>query len=164
MIRTLLIGLLLLTASSAHAQQMLMTRVGLKADIAFEYLRTTLEEHGYSVAHIQTCNDGLADFGYKSDFYRVIFFGKGHEVRALSAKYPEIIPYLPLKVVIFAEKDETVLTVLNPLEIAHYFPQRELKVYFQRWHSDVESIFQDMRQAADLHEPPAPEFVPPPEG
>ena len=110
-------------------------------------LLQTLEEYGYAVAHVQRCDGGMADFGYKSDLYRVVFFGKIDEVRYLSDKYPQVIPYLPLKILLFAEKDETVLVALNPLELAKWFAAEELHSQMQRWHSDIRAILLEMRAA-----------------
>ena len=128
----------------AQAENTLMMRTDYPFERAIGILQQTLGEYGYQVAHVQRCDGGMSDFGYKSDFYRVVFFGKIEEVRRLSAKYPELVPYLPLKILLFAEKDETVLVALNPLELANYFDSRELQVQFQRWHSDVRAIFAEL--------------------
>ena len=39
--------LLLLSAGTVLADGMLMTRVAMKADLAIEYLKAAIEEHGY---------------------------------------------------------------------------------------------------------------------
>lgn len=148
---TLALVLFFAITAVVQANSLIMGRVSLKAEIAYAYLTSSLEEHGYTIAHVQTCDLGLADFGYKSDFYRVIFFGKLEEVRELSAKFPELVPYLPLKIAIFAEKDETVLTALDPTGLADYFPSKELRIQFVRWHSDLESIMHDMQVAGQTH-------------
>lgn len=141
-----------LMAGQVAAQNMLMVRTSEKFETTMAILQQTLAEYGYAVAHVQRCDGGMADFGYKSDFYRVVFFAKVDEVRRLSAKYPELVPYLPLKILLFAEKDETVLVALNPLELARRYPTRELQVQFKRWHSDIDAILQEVRKA----HPPAP--------
>ncbi len=131
--------------TQVSAGHTLMVRTAHSFETAMGILQQTLEEYGYSVAHVQRCDGGMADFGYKSDFYRVVFFGKIDEVRDLSDKYPELIPYLPLKILLFAEKDETVLVALNPLELAELFEPGDLRIQFKRWHSDVTSILQEVR-------------------
>lgn len=148
---TLLLVSLLCFSQVKASEYLLMWRMPLKAPIALEYLTTSLEEHGYTVAHLQKCDGGMQDFGYESDFYRVVFFGKVEEVRKLSNNYPELIPYLPLKMVVFAEKDETVLTILNPLGLMKYFPSQTLHTHFRRWHNDINSIFRDMDMADEHH-------------
>ena len=136
---------MLLCAARVSAQQTLMVRTSHSFESAMGILQQTLEEYGYAVAHVQRCDGGMAEFNYKSDFYRVVFFGKFDEVRRLSDKHPELIPYLPLKILLFAEKDETVLVALNPLELAKLFQRGDLQVQFKRWYSDIRSILQEIR-------------------
>jgi uncharacterized protein (DUF302 family) len=135
-----------LIAGQAAAQPTLTARTALNFEQAMGALTQTLGEYGYTVAHVQRCDGGMSDFGYKSDFYRVVFFGKIDEVRSLSKKHPELVPYLPLKMLLFAEKDETVLVVLNPLDLVRHFESDELRVQFQRWHSDIRAILNEMRE------------------
>ena len=116
-------------------------------EIVFAYAKSSIEEHGYSVAHIQLCDGGMTDFGYKTDFYRVLFFGKLAEVRRISEKYPELVSYVPLKLAVIAEKDDTLLTVLNPEVLAPYFADAEVQIQLSRWHSDLESILDDVRRS-----------------
>ena len=136
---------LALFSGALNAQPTLMARTGMKFEDAMDVLTQTLGEYGYTVAHVQRCDGGMADFGYKSDFYRVVFFGKIDEVRRLSQEHPELVPFLPLKMLLFAEKDETVFVILNPLDLARHFESEELQVQFQRWHSDIRSILGEMR-------------------
>ena len=147
LLRGLLAALAMLMTSVATADSMLMGRVPLRAEIVLEYVKTSIEEHGYAIAHIQLCDGGMKDFGYESDFYRVVFFGKIDEVRMISERYPELVSYLPLKIAVIAEKDETLLTVLNPEALAPYFDDATLQIQLGRWHSDLVSIFEDVRRA-----------------
>jgi uncharacterized protein (DUF302 family) len=140
--------LALALVAPATAETTLLTRTAYPFERAMGILQQTLAEYGYQVAHVQRCDGGMADFGYKSDLYRVVFFGKIDEVRQLSARYPELVPYLPLKILLFAEQQETVMVALNPLELANYFEGRELQVQFQRWHSDLRAIFAELGPAA----------------
>ena len=141
-----LLGVALAGPLAAQETTLLM-RTGHPFETSMDILQQTLAEYGYKVAHVQRCDGGLADFGYQSDRYRVVFFGKVAEVRALSEAYPELVPYLPLKILLFAEKDETVAVALNPLELAQYFPAPRLQVQFRRWHSDLSAILEELRQA-----------------
>jgi uncharacterized protein (DUF302 family) len=143
--------LLVVIAGPVRSENMLMSRIPLAADVVLAYLQSSIEEHGYSIAHLQTCDDGLGDFGYKSDFYRVVFFGKVGEARRISARYPELVSYLPLKIAVIAERDETLLTVLNPEALEPYFPQEEIQIQLGRWHNDLVSILGDVRRATAEH-------------
>ena len=132
---------------TAQAENMLMSRVPLAADIVLAYAQSSIEEHGYSIAHMQTCDDGLGDFGYKTDYYRVLFFGKGEEVRQISADYPELVSYLPLKLAVIAERDETLLTILNPEALLPFFADEAVKIQLGRWHNDLVSILDDVARS-----------------
>ena len=146
-LKMFLLGAVLVIAHASVADNMIMARVPLRAEIVLEYVKASVEEHGYTVAHLQLCDGGMQDFGYKSDFYRVVFFGKVDEVRMVSVHYPELVSYLPLKIAVIAEKDETLLTVLNPEALAPFFPDEALQIQLGRWQSDLVSIFNDVRRA-----------------
>lgn len=139
--------LLLLMPMFAAADNMIMGRVPMRAEIVLEYVKSSIEEHGYTIAHLQLCDGGMTDFGYETDFYRVVFFGKIDEVRMISARYPELVSYLPLKIAVIAEKDETLLTVLNPEALAPFYDDETIQIQLGRWQSDLESIFDDVRRA-----------------
>lgn len=147
-IRILLLASLLM-AGPGLADQMLMARINMKTDLALEYLKTAVEEHGYSVAHIQKCDSGLGGFGFHTDTYRVVFFGKLEEIRRISDKHPEFVAYLPLKIAVEAEKGETVMVAVNPLTFNRYYAaDSDMLVQFERWRNDILSIFNDVHQAA----------------
>ena len=131
-------------ATQVQGQHMLMVRTSHPFEKAMAILQQTLIEYGYQVAHVQRCDGGMADFGYESDFYRVVFFGKLEEVRRLTENYPAIVPYLPLKLLVFAEQDETLLVALNPQELTPYFEGRELRTQFRRWESDIRAIMAEL--------------------
>ncbi|MGB5464670.1 MAG: hypothetical protein WBM84_01175 [Sedimenticolaceae bacterium] len=147
MMRALMAAALLLSAAVCSADNMIMARIPAPADIVFEYVKSSVEEHGYSVAHVQLCDGGMTDFGYKSDLYRVIFFGKLGEVRLISESYPELVAYLPLKIAVIAEAEETLLTVLNPETLAPFFADEAVQIQLGRWHSDLVSILSDVRRS-----------------
>jgi uncharacterized protein (DUF302 family) len=145
--RALMAAVLLLSAALCSADNMIMARIPVPADIVFEYVNSSVEEHGYTVAHVQLCDGGMTDFGYKSDLYRVIFFGKVGEVRLISESYPELVAYLPLKIAVIAEADETLLTVLNPETLAPFFADQAVQTQLGRWRSDLVSILSDVRRS-----------------
>ena len=151
LLRSLALLALLVASAAASADNMIMGRAALRAEIVLEYVKSSIEEHGYSIAHVQLCDGGMKDFGYSSDVYRVVFFGKIDEVRSISEQHPELVSYLPLKIAVIAEKDETLLSVLNPEALTPFFSDRELQIQFARWHSDLKSIFRDVRRSTAEH-------------
>lgn len=103
-------------------------------------LQQAIKRQGYTLSRVQRVDIGLTVRGFKTDKYRVVFFGKADEIHRMIKNYPELIPYLPLKIAIFAEADETLLTTSNPMVLADLFPQTELKKTFSQWHRDVTDI------------------------
>jgi uncharacterized protein (DUF302 family) len=147
-VRKLLVILLILGAGLAFAteQNLVMVRSPAKADHVMDVLKETILEYGYKVAHTQRCDGGMAEFHYKSDFYRVVFFGKVEEVRAVLARHPEMSPYLPLKITVVAENRDTVLAAVDPRALAPMFPgDPELQVLLSRWYNDINAMLEEMR-------------------
>ena len=107
--RLLLIGLIVCSwlASPAYAEDLLMFRSKQTFPEAMLALQTSIAEHGYTLSRVQRVDIGLTKSGYKTDKYRIVFFGKSSEVNAIKFAEPELIPYLPLKIAIFAEGQET---------------------------------------------------------
>ena len=138
---------MLLLSGFAQADNMLMSRIPMRAELVLEYVKSSIEEHGYTIAHLQLCDGGMKDFGYESDLYRVVFFGKLDEVRMISSRYPELVSYLPLKIAVIAEKDDTLVTVLNPEALSPFYAEEEVQIQLGRWHSDLVSILEDVRRA-----------------
>lgn len=142
---TLPIFIFALTCSGfIHAEDLLMARTPATFPETMLKLQTVLKKHGYTLSRVQRVDIGLTAKGYKTDKYRVVFFGREDEVKLITKKYPELIPYLPYKIAIFAEKEETLMVASNP-EILFSDAKGELKNIIKRWHKDLTSIFRDMR-------------------
>jgi len=120
----------------------------MKADMAIEYLKSALEQRGYAIAHTQKCDGGMHSFGYTTDFYRSIFFGKGAEAREISKAHPDFVSYIPLKMTVVAEREETVMSIVNPHVFDRFYSDDPMMLqYFKNWHHDILSIFSDLRAA-----------------
>lgn len=137
----------LLVTAPSHAQDLLMARSPQAFPEAMLTLQDSVREHGYTLSRVQRVDIGLTQFGYQTDKYRVVFFGKKEEIDRLVERHPEMIPYLPLKVAIFAEEHETLLVASNPVRFAQFFPAPDLAIVFQRWENDLRSIMDDVRNA-----------------
>lgn len=141
------LSFLLLMGGSAHASDLIMARSNLAFPEAMLALQTSIKEHGYEVARVQRIDIGLTGMGYKTDKYRVVFVGKPEEMKYLTAKYPQLISYMPPKVSIFAEKGDTVIVTANPRIYAEMVDNKKDKFIFDRWESDIHSVFDDFRNA-----------------
>lgn len=139
--------LLMQSPRLAVAEDMIMTRSVLAFPEAMLALQESITAHGYTVSRVQRIDIGLTGMGYKTDKYRVVFAGKIDEIRELTSKAPQLTPYLPPKISIFAEGDQTILVTINPKEYAAIAGDAVDPVFFDRWESDLRSIFYDVNAA-----------------
>lgn len=133
--------------NNASADEMLIIRSSQNFESTMTLLQNTIAEHGYKVTKVQRVDVGLEAKGYKTDRYRVVFYGKPGEIETLAAKYPKLIPYLPLSVAIFAEESSTIITTARPSLLKKFYPETELKPIFERWEKDLLEIMDNVREA-----------------
>ena len=131
------------------ASDLIMARSHEKFPEAMLTLQTSIKERGYTVARVQRIDIGLTGMGYKTDKYRVVFVGKKDEIQYLTRKYPQLVPYMPPKVSIFAEQADTVVVTVNPDVYKEMVDDEKDKLIFDRWQSDIYSVFHDFSQAAE---------------
>jgi uncharacterized protein (DUF302 family) len=134
-------------AAPAAAGDLMMARVNRMFPEAMALLQSAISERGYTVTRLQQVNENLQRRDFKSDMYRVVYFGKLDEVRQVTARNPELIPFLPLSITIFAEGDQTILVASHPQMLRQFFPDPGLKPYFDRWEKDVVAIMDEVREA-----------------
>lgn len=138
-----LIALLLLSTQS-YAVDLHMARSASSFPETMSKLQETIKNHGYKVSRVQRVDIGLTAMGYKTDKYRVVFYGKAEENARLVKKYPYLIPYLPLKIAIFAEGEETLMIASNPMLLLKQ-SDPGLKPVLKTWETDLEKIIKEMR-------------------
>lgn len=143
----LLLLAVLLISVKLSADSLLMLRVKADFPSAMVDLQKAITDQGYTISRVQRVDIGLIKSGYRTERYRVVFFGKPAEIKRLSRKYPELIPYLPLKIVIFAEGEDTLIVASNPMNLDRFYQKRRLKTYFSRWSHDFQEIFDHIRKA-----------------
>lgn len=142
-----LLPVLVFYFSNSLAENLLMTRSKLEFPETMLAVQGLIADYGYTVSRVQRIDIGLTKSHYKTDKYRVVFFGKAEEIKQLTAKYPGLIPYLPLQVVLFAEENQTVVSSLNPSQLSHVVnADPALQVQFKRWESDLRSLFKEIRE------------------
>ncbi len=139
-------ALLLLLAPAAWAEQLMMVRAERSFPEAMNLLQESIQQHGYQVTRVQRVDVGLGSRGFKTAEYRVVFFGKADEIRRLPDQYPDLVPYLPLKIVIFAEGDTTLALTYNPTMLAAAYPPADLRDQFRRWERDLRAILDRFAQ------------------
>ena len=141
------LGWLLANHPAAYAEEIVMARSTLAFPEAMLALQESIREHGYVVSHVQRVDIGLTGMGYMTDKYRIVFAGKAEEIRKLTAMAPLLIPYMPPKISVFAEGEQTILVTAHPKLYAEIAGDAVDPVIFERWTSDLQSIFHDVRMA-----------------
>jgi len=144
---SLLCTLISMNSYAVVTGEMIMVRSGEAFPEAMATLQDAIRSKGYTLSRIQRVDVGLNAKGYKTDKYRVVFFGKGKQIQQLARQYPQIIPYLPLKIAIYAEGDNTILTSANPAVFLDMFKTPELKPTFELWLKDITEILNTVQNA-----------------
>ena len=135
---------LLAVSNPGQADDLFMARTRLNFPEAMLKLQDSIREQGYTVSRVQRVDIGLTKSGYATDMYRVVFFGKADLIKRLSNDYPQLIPYLPFKIAIFAEGDETLIITANPRQLTDkIYP--ELDPVMKKTEQDLLEIFKLMR-------------------
>lgn len=134
--------------SCAHADEIMMARINQDFPETMLKLQDEIKKQGYTVSRVQRIDIGLTKSGYKTDKYRVVFYGKPDEIKHISNAFPELTPYLPLKIAIFAESGETMLVAANPIILAPE-ASNELQQQLIRWESDLKNLFVMMKKPSD---------------
>ena len=142
-----LLGLCLILAfvltAPVSAEELMMVRVKQSFPEAMLQFQEVIKNHGYTLSRVQRVDIGLSNMGYKTDKYRVVFFGKAEQNRWIIDKHPELIPYLPLKVAIYSEEQDTLLVSPN-LEILINAQDPKLKKIVHDWQHDIQDMFKEM--------------------
>jgi len=137
----------LLSASFfAQAEELIMSRVTQTFPETMVNLQSAIIKTGYKISRVQRVDIGLTKSGFKTDKYRVVFFGKPEEINMLSNNHIDLIPYLPLKISIFSENNETILISNNPLSFSGMYNDIP-KAIFNRWRDDINTIFKLTKNA-----------------
>ena len=125
----------------------MMARVSTQFPEAMTLLQSAISSRGYVVTRLKQVNENLDRRDFKSDMYRVVYFGKHDEVRRAAAKEPGLTPFLPLNITIFAEGDRAIPVTGHPKMLRAFYPDPELKPLFERWEKDVLEIMDEVREA-----------------
>jgi len=142
------LALLLATLTlPAVADQLLIIRTQQSYPEAMSTLQTAISARGYKITRVQNIDVGISKTGHTIDYYKVVFYGKPEEVARIVREHPELIPYLPLNIVIFAEDANTVVATNRPGVLADFFPDPALKPMFMQWEKDLIEIFDEVRAA-----------------
>jgi uncharacterized protein (DUF302 family) len=136
--------LLLFSSFSLAIDSFNVVRVNTNFNNTWQALNDKVDEYNYKTAYLQRCDFALNERDYKSDKYRILFFGEYKKMEYLSRKYSAIVPYLPLKVVVMAEGDNTII-INNPLQILLPTLEDKDKEIINKWQQDLDKIFAEIK-------------------
>lgn len=144
--RRVLFAMLLIGAwLPAHAEPLIMVRAERGFPETMVMLQQVVADYGYTVARVQRVDVGLTSSGYQTAEYRIAFVGKPDEIAHLTTRLPQLAPYLPLKIVLFAEGDSTLALTQNPSALRDFFPgDAELATQAARWERDLRAILDEI--------------------
>ena len=146
-LKGLLMALALLIGLPATAQELFMARSTQSFPEAMLTLQQALRDQGYQISRVQRVDIGLTQSGYKTDKYRVVFYGRKEEVASVIDAHPELAAFLPLKIAIFAEAGDTLLVANNPRNFDALFSHPDLAKLTQRWADDLRVVLDKVRIA-----------------
>lgn len=132
---------LLLIPSFAQADDLIMRRIPVDFPETMITLQASVVAQGYRVSRVQRVDIGLTSSGYDTAEYRLVFMARPDQMDLIETKHPDLIPFVPLKITIFAEGNETILVTLNPLKFNEFFPDEGLGDLFAQWEKDIVEIF-----------------------
>lgn len=131
----------------AQAEGMMMARTKQTFPEAMLKLQDTIAELGYSISRVQRIDIGLTGSGYATDKYRIVFFAKKDEIEIITKLYPHLIPFVPWKIAIFAEQQDTLLVATDPMLLSNSkFKGADL--YLVKWKKDIKTILDTLRESS----------------
>jgi len=145
--RAWVLWLLLALPGVSAGEELLMARIARPFPEAMNALQETIRAGGYTISRVQRVDIGLTSSGFQTAEYRIVFYGRPDELRDLARSHVELIPYLPLNIVIFAEGDESIVLTANPRQLGEFFDKPELKKVFDRWERDTRALFDTLSRA-----------------
>lgn len=138
--------LLSLLIATSHAEELMMARTTQSFPEAMLKLQETILGMGYKISRIQRIDIGLTKSGYETDKYRIVFFATEKDVAEISEKYPHLVPYIPWKIAIFAEQQDTLLVSADPMQFSNKkYPGADK--YLLKWSKDTQKIMHILRQS-----------------
>ena len=132
-------GFLFFSIASVNAEGLMMARTNQTFPEAMLKLQDTIRIMKYKVSRVQRIDIGLTKSGYATDKYRIVFFGDEKEIDFISNKYPHLIPFIPWKIAIFAEQQETLLVSADPMKFSDKkYPGADK--FLLKWQKDTQKI------------------------
>ncbi|MBT3276715.1 hypothetical protein [Candidatus Thioglobus sp.] len=137
--------LMFASVASAGHNELLIERVNAKFSYTWLALDKTIKANGYKAAYLQRCDFALNERHYKSDKYRILFFGQYDEMKRMSAKYPKLSPFFPLKITVMEEGKHTLIIAAPPITLLPLVKTDEDRMLIFRWNEDMKNILKQVK-------------------
>ena len=102
-----------------------------------EHLQELLVAQGYTSLRIQRVDEGLHHHGYDSDKYRILFFSNPKTLEAVTRHSPQLIPFLPHKLILYTEHGKTIVNTVRPKALAQFFQEPALRQTLLQWDEEI---------------------------
>jgi len=116
---------------------------------AMVLLQDAIASHGYKVSRVQHVDKGLRKFGYETGLYRIVFFGRPQQMAMVRENHIGLIPYLPLKIMLYEDGDYVVASALEPATLAAFFDDAEIQLLLDSWQKDLMKILSFYGQCSE---------------
>jgi uncharacterized protein (DUF302 family) len=136
----------LLITTNVFAGSVIMEKTQYDFSHTWLNLQKYTKKQGYNIGFKQRCDLGLKKMHYKSNKYRILFFGKYQEMKDITKRNPEITPHLPLAITSiesYDDKNVTTLVSASPKEWLNLVKSKEDKAMINRWHLDILQIIKN---------------------
>lgn len=138
---------ILLCFTSVQAEGLMMARTKQNFPEAMLKLQETITKLGYAISRVQRIDIGLTGSGYATDKYRIVFFATEDEIKVITKKYPHLIPFVPWKIAIFAEQQDTLLVATDPMKLSNSNFKGADKILL-KWKKDIKTILDTLRDSS----------------
>ena len=132
-----------LVAPPAMGLEILSYRIHAPAEQVLETLKNIVVEQGYQVAKIQRVDKAMKKVKLTTAEYRLLHFGRSSENRELLERCPELLPWLPLRITLAAERQHTLFFSLNPKTLEDICPGTAV---FESWRGDIVEFAEILQQ------------------
>ena len=133
------------TEKMDKSNQMLLVRADHKFEDTLDIVKDVLHKNGFEVAHVQRCDGGLKHMGYNTDKYRIVFFGRLEEVREISKTHSELIPFLPFKLLVYAEGNQSIISIMNPENLKGTLKDKAFNRKLEEWKDEFVKILEQTK-------------------
>lgn len=140
MLRWLIFLVLLGCRPVVAEQSFLRVSCDLPFPEAIVLLQDAIVSHGYTVSRVQHVDMGLRKFGYETGLYRIVFFGRPQQMSMVRENHIGLIPYLPLKILLFEDGVYVVASAMEPVTLAALFDNSEIQKLLDSWQKDLMMI------------------------